>query len=113
MGTPYQNRSKCPKCNMRAWTLKYPLKAAYSEKRKNAKRDRIEFKLTLEQFKTFCDDTGYLKKKGTGPDDMVMGRKDHYIGYQEGNIKMLTRRENSREGKTGKRPEYRPKDVPF
>jgi hypothetical protein len=64
----------------------------------NAKRRRVLFKLTLKEFKDFCDSTGYLKKKGVESEDMSIDRIKAWEGYHKDNIQMLTIAENGRKG---------------
>ena len=98
---------------MRRWREHSPLKAAFATLRNNAKRRGIEFTLSLPDFALFCEQTNYLALKGLGPDDMTIDRINNYKGYEAGNIQMLTRRENSKQGRKGK-PEYKhDPTVPF
>jgi hypothetical protein len=63
--------------------------------RSNAKRRGKDFKLTLEEFKLFCEDTSYLKLKGRSAKSASIDRIDPEKGYEYGNIQVLTLAENS------------------
>lgn len=63
--------------------------------RQSAARRGIKFSLTVDQFKDFCGRTGFLKKRGQGPKDMTIDRKDPMQGYEINNIQMIEHRLNS------------------
>lgn len=113
LGTPQKGRKKCQKCRCREWRQNNPIKDSFRHLRSNAKRRGIEFNLTLQEFIGFCAETGYITARGLEAHSMTIDRIDSYKGYEVGNMQVLTRAENSRQGRKGKRPEYRPKDVPF
>lgn len=62
--------------------------------RSNAKRRKIDFQLTLEEFKKFCKDTNYIKLKGRSPNSYTVDRKISTIGYAYDNIQILTLSQN-------------------
>lgn len=63
--------------------------------RGRARRKGIEFSITLDQFRQWCETTGYLEKRGTKPESMTVGRINHDEGYHIGNIQPETHRYNS------------------
>jgi len=56
----------------------------------NAKRRGKFFDLTLEQFKTFCIDTGYMAGKGKKATSLSIDRIDVEKGYTIDNLQILT-----------------------
>ena len=88
----------CPKHHHRYQKEHNPIGYAYSLLRSNAKRRGKEFAITLEQFKKFCEDTGYLAGKGKSSTSMSIDRIDSSKGYSIDNIQILPLSENSRKG---------------
>lgn len=66
----------------------------YDKLKSNARRRGCFFDLTLDQFKNFCEETGYLKKKGRRSQSYHIDRIDIKKGYTEGNLQILTNLEN-------------------
>lgn len=73
-----------------------PLKYWYGQLRRNAKRRRKIFTITLDDFKKFCDETGYLELKGRGKYNMTIDRRIDELGYIPGNLVMITCSSNVR-----------------
>lgn len=65
--------------------------------------------VTLEEFKNFCQETGYLKHKGRRPDSMTIDRKDPSKGYSIDNMQVLSLSLNASKG-TNFEPD---EDCPF
>lgn len=76
--------------------LENPLRYWFDVVRQNARSRTIEFLLTIEEFKLFCEKTGYLELKGRGADNLSIDRKDCRKGYTYDNIQLLTLAQNSR-----------------
>lgn len=66
--------------------------------RRSAKTRHIPFTLTLEQFRKFCSETGYIEKRGQHPESLTIDRIDPNEGYHIWNIRVLTHAENSEQG---------------
>lgn len=81
-----------------------PESYTYSLLKSNAKRRGKEFTLTLEEFKTFCQETGYLQGKGKKKKSMSIDRIDHTKGYSIDNIQILSLSENGIKGNHEKAP---------
>lgn len=64
----------------------------------NAKRRGKFFDLTLDQFKTFCKETGYLVLKGKKCESASIDRIDHSLGYSIDNLQVLSLRDNGTKG---------------
>lgn len=69
----------------------------------NAKRRKVNFKLTLEEFKKFCKKTGYLNGKGRNKNKLSIDRIDPLKGYELSNLQVLTVSENSKKGQEDKK----------
>lgn len=105
------NRTICNKCRTRNYREKYPLKYIYDTVKANAKRRGKEFTLTLEQFSTFCNKTGYDAKKGKTSDSLSIDRRNPLNGYSEDNIRAITLSDNT---KVMNDPTYEVKEIcPF
>ena len=92
------HRRWCAKCRTRAYRKKYPLKYIYNTIKYNARRRGKQFDLTFDQFKTFCQKTGYDELKGKSALSLSIDRKDSTKGYTYENIRAITLSENSRKG---------------
>lgn len=88
--------SICFKHKREKQKLDNPLRYWFDVWRQNARSRGIEFSVTIEYFKKFCDETGYLEKKGQGREGLTIDRKDYTKGYVEGNLQVLTKSQNSR-----------------
>lgn len=88
----------CWKCRSRRYRKLHPESAALNSVRLSAKRRNIPFTLTIEQFKLFCQASGYLETKGNKPQSMTIDRINHNLGYSIDNIRVLSHAENSRNG---------------
>lgn len=60
----------------------------------NAKRRGKEFSITLDYFREWCKETGYIQKKGRNKMSMTIDRIDPNKGYVKGNLQMITNRDN-------------------
>lgn len=90
-----KNNHYCGSCKVKKYRAKYPLKYIYDTIKMNAKRRRKEFTLTFNQFKEFCNKTGYDKFKGKTADSLSIDRKDTTKGYTFDNIQAITLRDNT------------------
>ncbi|PTY03310.1 hypothetical protein DB346_05370 [Verrucomicrobia bacterium LW23] len=89
----------CNKCALRIWRAKYPLKAAYLTLKTSAVKRRIAFLLTLKEFGQAIYGTEYLERKGWDSNALHIDRIDNSLGYQVGNIRVVTAHENCRKGR--------------
>jgi hypothetical protein len=67
----------------------------YGFLKNNAKRRGKSFELTKEEFKQFCEETGYLELRGKKAKSASIDRIDPRKGYSIDNIQILTLAENS------------------
>ena len=86
----------CWKCKSHQLKINNPVTYFLNALRVNAKRRNKQFDLTLEQFKKFCTETGYLNKKGRHGDNLSIDRIRGNEGYSINNIQVLTVSENVR-----------------
>lgn len=68
----------------------------YQHLRSNAIRRGKEFKLTLEEFAEFCQQTNYIELSGKSTNSMSIDRIDSSKGYSADNIQMVTLAYNAR-----------------
>lgn len=66
--------------------------------RHSARKRQLAFTITVQEFKTWCQQTGYLELRGQKPDDLTIDRIDWNEGYHIWNIRTLTHKENSEQG---------------
>lgn len=76
--------------------LENPFRYWYDVLRQNARYRKVEFTLTIEEFRKFCAKTNYLELKGKNAGSYSIDRKDNKKGYSYGNIQILTLSQNSR-----------------
>lgn len=75
-----------------------PLTYVLNMLRHSARKRNLPFTLTASEFKKFCENTGYLERRGSGLDDLTVDRIDRDEGYHLWNMRVLTHRENSAQG---------------
>jgi len=71
-----------------------PVYIRYNAFKKNAIKRRIDFAITLEQFRKFCEDTGYILKPGKRGQNATVDRIRNWEGYNIDNIQLLTNKQN-------------------
>lgn len=75
-----------------------PVETRYLQFRTNANRRKKEFTITLDQFRSFCNRTGYIIKKGNRGMNATIDRRCNTHGYHIWNIQLLSHRENCGKG---------------
>lgn len=75
-----------------------PVATRYKQFKGNAKKRGIGFFITLEQFRRFCDRTGYIKQKGRRGFAATLDRRCNFHGYYIWNLQILTLRANASKG---------------
>jgi len=85
----------CHRHKAHQYREKHPIEFAYQQLRANARRRGHTFTLTVEEFRTFCEATGYLKHRGRKRNQCGIDRIDPTKGYSFDNIQMLTCSDNS------------------
>lgn len=87
---------KCSRCAMKAWRTKNPLEAHFNWLKRSAEKRGIRFALTISEFRLWCEQTSYIQLVGVNA--MSCDRIDPDRGYEMGNIRILSYRENARLG---------------
>lgn len=75
-----------------------PIQSRYNQFRSNATRRGKEVSITLEQFRLFCNRTGYLIEKGKRGQNATIDRRCNAHGYHIWNIRLLTNKQNASKG---------------
>lgn len=75
-----------------------PVAARYNQFKSNSKRRGKINTITLEQFREFCQKTGYIIEKGKRGKNTTIDRINNRRGYHIDNIQLLTLSQNCRKG---------------
>jgi len=105
-GTRHKNPSKHRLCGTHAKELcrkRDPVKATYYEKKSNAKRRRISWTLTLEEYTLVVAQQEYMDGKGCTRHCLHLDRIDPTLGYEVGNLQIITCAENVAKGNMERR----------
>ncbi len=98
-GTRLRNgETICSRRDKRLWRINNPEKAAFQNIRARAARKKIVFTITFENFMEEIKGTGYVEGRGCSPASLHLDRKDPLLGYEPGNLKVLTCAENCAKG---------------
>lgn len=81
--------SRCHTCVSRLKRIRNPLYYAYENLKSSARKRHIPFLLTRSEFAAFCEEHGYLEKRGKEPTSMSIDRKDTKGPYSKDNIRPL------------------------
>jgi len=73
-----------------------PVYDRYFNFRGNAAQRGIPFNVSLEQFREYCNDTGYIVKKGMRGKNCTIDRIRNWEGYYIGNLQLITNMANIR-----------------
>lgn len=76
------------------WRLNNPVHCAFDNLRASARKRKIPFSLTFDQFKAVILPTRYMDDKGKTRFCLHIDRKESTRGYEDGNIQVLTCTEN-------------------
>jgi hypothetical protein len=108
-GCRQPSRSKgvlCGRHSLRLWRMTNPLGAYFAQIRDRARERGQVFTLTLEQFREIVADTGYMEGRGRSAHCLHLDRIDASRGYEPGNVRVVTARENCVKSAQEKRREY-------
>lgn len=72
----------------------------YHITKSNARVRRKEWNLTLEEFRKFCSESGYIEGKGKLKNSLTIDRIDNSKGYTYSNIRVITLQQNASKGTT-------------
>ena len=101
LGNATKHRRVCSKCRSAMDAENNPLTYSYRKWKSNAKRRGIPFDVTLEQYKEFCNRTGYLVGRGMGANHLTIDRIVNHLGYTYSNIECVTKSENVKRQRKG------------
>lgn len=87
-------RTLCHRCRNKRYRESNKIVYVFNVLKSNAKRRAKEFTLTIDEFKTFCNNTGYLDNKGTSAHSLTIDRIDNTRGYSFDNIRAVSLTEN-------------------
>lgn len=85
----------CYRCEKRRWYLRHPIEYRFARLKMDSKRRGIGFELTIEDFREFCNLTGYHVKSGCTPESLTIDRIRPGEPYKRGNIRIATHQINS------------------
>jgi hypothetical protein len=91
--------------------LEKPYKNCYSRLKSNAKKRKVGFDLSLEEFKKLVSGTQYMQRRGRGKTSLHFDRINNQKGYSIENIQIITNSENAKKGAIEKK--YKKKGLPF
>lgn len=91
-----KGRKECPSCSHFRLKSKDPIKFAYLNLKRNAKRRGKTFDITIDDFRDWCAKTEYIKGRGRSSESYHIDRIDETKGYSLDNIQILTNAENTR-----------------
>jgi heterodisulfide reductase subunit C len=86
----------CSKCRSRRWRANKPVESAFHRLKHHAKERGHKFTLTLEYFRAFCVASDYIAKRGKSGTSASIDRINDALGYEPGNLQVITLSENSR-----------------
>ena len=93
-----EKQRACPRCSLTRWRVNNPVRTAWANLRDSARKRRVEFALSLEEFAAFVAGNGYLEGKGRECGALHIDRVNPLEGYRLENIRVLEAGENSRKG---------------
>ena len=94
IGTHPKSHQLCGKHHKELWRINNPVHCAFDNLRASARKRKIEFTLTFDQFKAAILPTRYMDEKGKTRFCLHIDRKDATLGYTLDNIQVLTCTEN-------------------
>lgn len=101
-------RRDCETCKARKRRMKNPVYYVFETVRVSARKRGIAFKLTFEEFQEFDRQTGYVASVGKDSDSLTIDRIETAKGYELGNIRALTYKENVSKKLNGLTEPYEP-----
>lgn len=90
----YKKLNMCHKHYARHRRMIDPIYDRYANFKNNALKRSKEFTITLEEFRKFCNDTGYIIKKGMRGRNCTIDRINNNEGYHIWNIQILSMNKN-------------------
>lgn len=87
--------ARCDTCHCRLHRLRHPDHYAFVALKASARKRRIAFELTFDQFKQFIAGSGYLSDKGREPHSLTIDRINRLLPYRLDNLRFLSHADNS------------------
>jgi len=106
IGTHPKSHQLCGKHHKELWRLNNPVHCAFDNLRASARKRKIEFVLTLEEFKSLVEPTRYMDDKGKTRFCLHIDRIDATKGYTFDNLQVLTCTENVLKGNAERRQQF-------
>lgn len=88
----------CPMCRKRHERETNPARYVFNTLKSNARRRKKDFEISFEYFLSLCAESGYLEGRGQTSTSLSIDRINNYLGYVEGNLRVITVAENSGKG---------------
>lgn len=86
----------CSKHRHRQQKWKDPVKYCFNRKKNNARTRGVQWNLSLEEFREFCEEHKYLEKTGRTASSASIDRIDPSIGYTKENLQILSLSDNTK-----------------
>lgn len=106
LGTHPKSTQLCGSHAKEKWRMDNPAHAAFDDLRSSARKRKIAFDLTLEEFLMVIAATRYLDDKGKERHCLHIDRKDATLGYTLDNLQVLTCGDNVAKGNKERRQKY-------
>lgn len=103
----------CPKHRHRHNKENNPMRYTYNLLKSNARYRKKEFTLSFEQFAYICANSEYMQKKGRKASSLTLDRVLNELGYEHGNLAMITKSANTIKRNTIDYPTGTEDDLPF
>lgn len=88
----------CPKHRSRIYKFKDLAAYTYNLRKQRAKARNKPFTITIEEFREFCHESGYLDNKGKKAKSASIDCIINHLGYVKGNLRVLSLSHNSKKG---------------
>jgi hypothetical protein len=88
-------RRECYKCRSENIRKRKPVDMCYYWLKKSAKKRHYEFSITLDWFREWVKQNGYMEGRGRTADGLTVDRIRNEEGYTPDNLQVLTKSDNS------------------
>lgn len=111
----YKKGNLCHKHYRRKLRASDPVQIRYADFCYKARSRGKENTITLEEFRNFCERTGYIITKGKRGQNATLDRRCNVHGYHIWNLQLLTNRQNASKGAShaGDNFDGKHHDLPF
>lgn len=98
-----KSKRLCHRHHQQLWRARNPTRCAYAILKSHAKRRKVEFSLSFEEFSAVVAGTRYIKDRGRENGCMHIDRVDASKGYVPGNCRVIEASENIAKGNRERR----------